>query len=115
MDAGTLVLVHLVQPKEKYWGVLLALGPAGVTLRGLELDLFDDWARQQRPGADAELGVATLFVPLHRIEKLFEDARVGSVASYAERFFDIVGSDARGFLGRQVAAAAAAPSTSRPN
>ena len=36
MDAGTLVLVHLVQPKEKYWGVLLALGPAGVTLRGLE-------------------------------------------------------------------------------
>jgi hypothetical protein len=115
MDAGTLVLVHLVQPKEKYWGVLLALSPAGMTLRGLELDSFDDWARQQRPGADAELGVATLFVPLHRIEKLFEDARVGSVASYAERFFDIVGSDVRGFLGPQVGGAAAAPSTSRPN
>jgi len=99
MDAGTLVLVHLVQPKEKYWGVLLALGPAGVTLRGLELALFDDWARQQRPGAEAELGVSTLFVPLHRIEKLFEDARVGSVASYAERFYEIVGGDARAFLG----------------
>ena len=115
MDAGTLVLVHLVQPKEKYWGVLLALGPAGVTLRGLELALFDDWARQQRPGADAELGVATLFVPLHRIEKLFEDARVGSVGSYAERFFEIVGSDVRGFLGPQLARVAATPTTSRPN
>lgn len=99
MDAGTLVLVHLVQPKEKYWGVLLALGPAGLTMRGLELDLFDDWARQQRPGAEAELGVSTLFVPLHRIEKLFEDARVGSVTSYAERFYEIVGRDARTFLG----------------
>jgi hypothetical protein len=114
MDAGTLVLVHLVQPKEKYWGVLLALGPAGVTLRGLELDLFDDWARQQRPGADGELGVSTLFVPLHRIEKLFEDARVGSVASYAERFYEIVGCDARASLGPQPAGAPA-PSTSRPN
>jgi hypothetical protein len=98
MEAGTLVLVHLVQPKEKYWGVLVALGSAGVTLRGLELDLFDDWARQQRPGAEAELGVSTLFVPLHRIEKMFEDARVGSVASYAERFYEIVGGDARAFL-----------------
>jgi len=34
-----------------------------------------------------------------RIEKLFEDARVGSVASYAERFYEIVGGDARSFLG----------------
>ena len=96
-------------------GSICALGPAGVTLRGLELDLFEDWARQQRPGSDAELGVATLFVPLHRIEKLFEDARVGSVASYAERFFDIVGSDVRGFLGPQVPGPAGAPTTSRPN
>jgi hypothetical protein len=105
MDAGTLVLVHLVQPKEKYWGVLLALGSAGVTLRGLELDLFDDWARQQKTGAEAELGVSTLFVPLHRIEKLFEDARVGSVASFAERFYEIVGSDVRAFLGPRPPAA----------
>jgi hypothetical protein len=113
MDAGTLVLVHLVQPKEKYWGVLLALTPAGVTLRALELDLFDDWARQQRPGVDAELGVATLFIPLHRVEKIFEDMRIGSVASYAERFFEIAGRDVREVLGP--AAPAAAPVTSRPN
>jgi hypothetical protein len=114
MDAGTLVLVHLVQPKEKYWGVLLALGPAGVTLRGLELDLFDDWARQQRPGTEPELGVATLFVPLHRVEKLFEDARVGSVGSYAERFYEIVGRDVRSFLGPR-SPAAGPPDSARPN
>ncbi|HTS01432.1 MAG TPA: hypothetical protein VMN04_02835 [Thermoanaerobaculia bacterium] len=98
MEAGTLVLVHLVAPREKYWGVLVSLSPAGMTLRGLELDLFEEWARQQRPGADPELGVTTLFVPLHRVEKIFEDTRIGSVASYAERFFEIVGRDVREVL-----------------
>jgi hypothetical protein len=98
MQPGTLVLVHLVAPKEKYWGVLVSLGPAGMTLRGLELELFEEWARQQRPGVDPELGVTTLFVPLHRVEKVFEDTRIGSVASYAERFFEIAGRDVRDVL-----------------
>ena len=112
MEAGTLVLVHLVAPKEKYWGVLVSLGPAGMTLRGLELELFEEWARQQRPGVDPELGVATLFVPLHRVEKVFEDTRIGSVASYAERFFEIAGRDVREVLR---ASPAAAPETGSPN
>jgi hypothetical protein len=99
MDPGTLVLAHLVQPKEKYWGVLVSLGAAGLTLRGIEVDLFDDWARQHKSGGEPELGVTTLFVPLHRIEKVFEDARVGSVASYAERFFEMVGRDVKDVLG----------------
>jgi hypothetical protein len=100
MDPGTLVLLHLVEPKEKYWGLLLSMGPAGVTLRGIDVTLFDDWARQHRGTDEAELGVTTLFVPMHRVEKIFEDARVGTVASYAERFFDIVGRDVRPYLAR---------------
>lgn len=98
MEAGTLVLVHLVAPREKYWGVLVTLSPAGMTLRGLELGLFEEWARQQRPGSEPELGVTTLFVPLHRVEKIFEDTRIGSVASYAERFVEIAGRDVREVL-----------------
>ena len=100
MEAGTLVLLHLVEPKEKYWGLLLSMGPAGVTLRGIDVGLFDDWARQLRAAGEEELGVTTLFVPMHRVEKIFEDARVGSVASYAERFFEIVGRDVREFIRR---------------
>lgn len=105
MEIGTLVLVHLVQPKEKYWGLLTWLTPAGLTVRGIELDLFDDWARQHRPDAEQELGVANIFFPLHRIEKIFEDTRIGSVASYHERFFQMVGRDVREVL--QVAPATA--------
>ena len=100
MEAGTLVLLHLVEPKEKYWGLLVAMSPAGVTLRGIDVALFDDWARQHRAAGEQELGVTTLFVPMHRVEKIFEDARVGSVASYAERFFEIVGRDVREFIRR---------------
>lgn len=99
MDPGTLVLVHLVSPKEKYWGVLRSVSAAGVTFRGIDVALFDDWARQERGGGEAELGLTTVFFPLHRVEKVFEDARVGSVASYHERFLEIVGRDVREFVG----------------
>ncbi len=98
MDAGTLVLLHLTEPKEKYWGLLLSISPAGATLRGIDVAVFDDWARQCRTDGEAELGVSTLFVPMHRVEKIFEDARVGSVASYAERFLTIFGRDVREVL-----------------
>jgi hypothetical protein len=98
VNAGSLVLLHLVEPKERYWGLLLSLGPAGATLRGIDVAVFDDWARQCRTEGEAELGVSTLFVPMRRVEKIFEDARVGSVASYAERFFEIAGRDVREVL-----------------
>jgi len=111
MEPGTLVLVHLGAPKEKYWGVLRSLTPAGVTMRGIDVDLFDDWARQHRNGGEAELGLATLFFPLHRVEKIFEDSRVGTVASYAERFFDMVGRDVHDF----VSAPPVAERPGRPN
>lgn len=109
MEAGTIVLVHLHTPKEKYWGVLRSLDAAGVTVRGIDVALFDDWARQTRSGTEAELGVVTLFLPLHRVEKIFEDARVGAVASYQERFFEIVGRDVRAYLGDPNAARADRP------
>jgi len=111
VDSGTLVLVHLVSPKEKYWGMLQKLEPAGLTMQGITVELFDDWARQSRGGGESELGLSRMFFPLHRIEKVFEDARVGSVGSYAERFFEIVGRDVREALGEP-----AAPDTpGRPN
>jgi hypothetical protein len=103
VETGTLVLVHLHSPKEKYWGVLGSLSPAGVTVRGIDVALFDDWARQYRAGTEPELGAATLFFPLHRVEKMFEDARIGTVAAYHERFFEMVGRDVREVLGAETA------------
>ena len=43
---GALVIVHLINPTEKFWGILQELGVAGVMLRGINVSSFDDWMAQ---------------------------------------------------------------------
>jgi len=88
---GALVIVHLISPTEKVWGVLQDLGVAGVTLRGISLTSFDDWMRQAARPGEQSLGLSTMFVPLFRVEKVFLDEPVGEVESYRQRFERRVG------------------------
>ena len=95
---GTIVIVHLVNPTEKLWGLLQDLGLPGVTLRGLNLSSFDDWMAQAvRPG-DQTLGLSTMFVPLFRVERIFIDESVGEVESYRQRFAKRVGIPVEKYL-----------------
>jgi hypothetical protein len=96
---GTIVIVHLVNPTEKFWGILQDLGLAGVTMRGINLSTFDDWMAQAvRPG-DQTLGLSTMFVPLFRVERIFLDESVGEVESYRQRFATRVGIPVERYLG----------------
>jgi hypothetical protein len=88
---GAPVVVYLQNPKEKIWGLLMGLEPAGVTVRGIDLRTFDDWMRQEARNDDPELGLLTLFYPMHRVERLERDETVGSISSYADRFAREVG------------------------
>jgi hypothetical protein len=97
--AGAIVIVHLVNPTEKLWGLLQDLGVAGVTLRGISLASFDDWMRQATRPGDQSLGLSTLFVPLFRVEKIFLDEPVGEVESYRQRFERRVGIPVERYLG----------------
>lgn len=92
------VIVNLVNPKEKFWGVLQSLSAAGVTLRGISLDSFEDWIRQLARDGEADLDLVTMFVPLFRVERIFLDEPVGEVKSYGERFEEIVGSSVVEYL-----------------
>jgi hypothetical protein len=95
---GTIVIVHLVNPTEKLWGVLQDLGLPGVTMRGINLSSFDDWMAQAvRPG-DQTLGLSTMFVPLFRVERIFIDESVGEVESYRQRFAKRVGIPVERYL-----------------
>ena len=96
---GAVVIVHLANPTEKYWGLLLELGVAGVTFRGISLSSFDDWMSQAARREDQTLGLSTLFVPLFRVERIFLDEPVGSVESYRERFARRVGVSVETYLG----------------
>ena len=100
LEREAIVIVNLVNPKEKFWGVLLSLSPVGLTIRGINLDSFEDWIRQlaRNEQEDQTLDLATMFVPLFRLERLFLDEPVGSVKSYAEVFCDVVGQTPQKYL-----------------
>lgn len=98
MKEGQLVLVHLVGPREKFWGILQEKSPAGVTVRGIGLDLFEAWMHELAKGKPSSSPPATVFFPLHRVERIFADETAGEVESYAERFIGVVGRNVRDYL-----------------
>ena len=81
---GALVLITLNTPREKFWGALLEVTPAGVSVRGVDLNSLDDFARQIRAGDPAM--PAAVFFPMHRIERMELDVRAGEIPSLGERF-----------------------------
>ncbi len=81
--AGTLVVVTLHTPREKFWGAILELTAAGVSLRGVDLDSFEDFVSLLKAG---EADPVTVFFPMHRVERLELDAHNGVIPSIAERF-----------------------------
>lgn len=87
MEPGSIIVVHLVDPAEKYWGLLKDLTFAGVTVRAINLNSFNDWMgaiayEEESPG----LGPATIFFPLRRVERMFLDESVGQMESLDDLF-----------------------------
>ncbi|MEM6454251.1 MAG: hypothetical protein AAF772_04080 [Acidobacteriota bacterium] len=85
MQAGEIVLLHLINPSEKYWGAMLMIAPHGVTLRGINLASFDDWLADLSSDDEPDLGTTTVFFPMHRIECIFLDAPAWAVPSCQQR------------------------------
>src|SRR3954454_14740093 len=81
---GALVLVALNSPREKFWGALLEVSPAGLSLRGIDLNSLEDFARQVKSGEPVTPGA--VFFPMHRVERMELDARNGDIPSLCERF-----------------------------
>jgi hypothetical protein len=89
---SSFVLVTLNAPREKFWGVVVALSTAGVTVRGVDLNSYEEVARQVRAGEP--VGAATVFFPMHRVERVEMDEAVGELPSLTERFRALSGHDA---------------------
>jgi len=112
---GSLVIVHLINPTEKFWGVLQELAVAGVMLRGINVSSFDDWMAQASRRGDQTLGLSTMFVPLFRVERLFLDEAVGEVESYRQRFQQRVGVPVERYLGLEEEAGGGAEAEEVPS
>ncbi len=96
---GSYVVAYLRDPREKVWGLLLRMETAGFWIRGIELNAFEDWAREVRGTASPSMGLSTTFLPFLRVEKIVADERTGSMPSLAERFEALAGRPVAEFAG----------------
>jgi hypothetical protein len=99
MEINSIVILSLMAPKEKVWGQLVTLSAAGVTVRGIEIDSFDDFVRQIVGQEEVSVGMATVFYPIHRVERIALDEPSGSLPSLADRFRRRVGISIQEYLG----------------
>lgn len=88
---GAMVLLALGDPREKFWGQMLALSEAGISLRGIDLESFDDSAAMIKAGEP--FTPATVFFPMHRVERMELDVHAGGLPSLCERFRMQTGRD----------------------
>jgi hypothetical protein len=93
---GAIVLVTLNQPREKFWGAVLDLTPAGLAVRGIDLNSLEDLAQLVREGDP--VAASAVFFPMHRVERIELDVRNGVIPSLAERFAAKSGRDPVDFL-----------------
>jgi len=98
MDPHSIVVVSLHTPKEKVWGELLAIHPAGITMRGIDLNSFDHFIRQINEPEGERIGLPTVFFPMNRVERISLDEPSGSIPSMAELFSRKVGRSLADYL-----------------
>jgi len=78
------VLIVLHSPREKCWGILDEINVAGVFLRGLDLNAFDEWIRSVIHH-EPFVGLGSMFFPMWRVERVAKDEAAGGVKSLREQ------------------------------
>ena len=86
MMIGAVVVVSLQEPKERIWGLMLGLNPAGLSMKGIDLNAFDDFVRQVKGSEPEPVGLPTVFYPMHRVERIALDEERAGVPSLAQTF-----------------------------
>ena len=80
LKRGSAVLVVMHTPREKCWGMLDEISSAGVFLRGLDLNAFDDWINAVNH-QETFMGLSSIFFPMWRVERIARDESSGEVPS----------------------------------
>lgn len=93
---GSMVIVTMGNPREKFWGMVLALAPQGLSVKGIELASVEDLAIMVKDGEPFSPSV--VFFPMHRIERIELDLPDGSLPSLSQRFSARTGLDPSAML-----------------
>jgi len=84
LKKGSPVLLVLHSPREKCWGMLDEVTSAGVFLRGLDLNAFDDWISAV-VHHEPFIGLGSMFFPLWRVERIARDETSGELPSLCQQ------------------------------
>jgi hypothetical protein len=95
---GTMVILTLGSPREKFWGAILGLSSEGVSICGIELASFEDLLSMVKEGEPFSPGV--VFFPMHRVERMELDLPDGALPSLTQRFNTSTGLAAADLLRR---------------
>jgi hypothetical protein len=98
---GSFAILHLQNPKEKFWGLLVDLNPTGATMLGIDIRSFEDWVRMIM--ADGRnIGLTAMFVPMWRVERISLDQTVDDLLSLQAQFELRTGIPIRQYLEGQL-------------
>ena len=98
MKIHSIVIANLASPRQRFLGKLLEITPAGVTIRGIDLEAFEDWINHIAGQEESGVQATTTFFPLHRVEKMIQDERLGAIPSLSATFLTRVGSSIEEYL-----------------
>ena len=85
IETGDSVILILHTPREKLLGIIEEINPAGVFVRGIDLEYFDDWCSSIANG-ELHLPMSDYFFPMWRLERMVRDESTGETPSMAVRF-----------------------------
>src|SRR5438067_13504804 len=98
MKLNSIVIINLQAPRERFFGRLLEIATHGVTIRGIDLNAFEDWMEHIKRREESGVQPTTVFFPIHRIEKIIMDEGIGAIPSLSDTFLTKVGSGIEGHL-----------------
>jgi len=95
---GTVVVVYLLEPRGKMWGVLRSLDSTGLTIEGIDLRSFDECLRGVAAKEIHPADISLAFYPIGRVEKILVDRGSDDVPSLEVQFTARVGVGLAEFL-----------------
>lgn len=86
MKKNSITILNLQNPREKILGKLLEVNVSGLTIRGIDINSFNDWLNQYSEKSIMPICPTTVFYPMHRIVSCYLDEDAGDVPSFSSRF-----------------------------
>src|SRR5262245_64299156 len=81
---NSIVIVNLQTPRERFFGRLLDMATHGITVRGIDLNAFEDWMDHITHREESGVQPNTVFFPIHRSEKIILAEGIGAIPSLSD-------------------------------